>query len=93
MSPVEEHLQLTLFWNVRPPQSAGKGKVGRREWEIPETASAEQPLRLGQYERTQQQLQKERQEDYKKMLQVKFHFDPDKKQTFMKKKTNKQKNK
>ena len=52
--------------------------MGRREWEIPETASAEHPLQLGQYERTHQQLQKERQEDYNKMLQVKFHFDPDK---------------
>ena len=55
--------------------------MGRREWEIPETASAEHPLQLGQYEGTHQQLRKERQEDYNKMLQVKFHFDPDKNET------------
>ena len=60
---------------MRLDQSAGREKVGRRKWEIPETASAEQPLPLGQYESIHQELQKQRQEDYKKMSQVKFLFD------------------
>ncbi|XP_076440787.1 uncharacterized protein LOC143280118 [Babylonia areolata] len=50
-------------------QEKSEKKGERRRWEVPETALAEKPLQLGEYEQVQQQFQRERQQDYKKMLQ------------------------
>ncbi|XP_070195678.1 uncharacterized protein [Littorina saxatilis] len=62
-----------IWKEMHPGQRAAMhqsaGKKGRKLWEIPDTAAAEQPLQLGEYESTQQKLQRERQEDYNKFLQ------------------------